>query len=180
MERSSSRRSYTSSQQEMTVMWEWRPLPVVEHEEVRGVGILQGVGESSVLRRLNILFVDSDRTTHEKMQQSLGNGFVVHCVGSISEAKVSLEIFPPDILISEVLLHQESGLDLCRFVRSVPAFRHLPIMLLTSLTTLQDKVAGFDAGTDDYVVKPFDAYHLKARIRLLSRIKRLERHTSSQ
>jgi DNA-binding response OmpR family regulator len=48
-------------------------------------------------------------------------------------------------------------------------------MLLTSLTTLQDKVAGFDAGADDYVVKPFDARHLMARIRLLSRIKRLEK-----
>jgi DNA-binding response OmpR family regulator len=48
-------------------------------------------------------------------------------------------------------------------------------MLLTSRSTLQDKIAGFDAGIDDYVVKPFDAYHLRARIKLLSRIKRLER-----
>jgi DNA-binding response OmpR family regulator len=47
-------------------------------------------------------------------------------------------------------------------------------MLLTSCATLQDKVAGFQAGTDDYVVKPFDAQHLMARIRLLVRIKRLE------
>ena len=47
-------------------------------------------------------------------------------------------------------------------------------MLLTSLTTFQDKVAGFDAGADDYVIKPFDTRHLIARIRLLSRIKRLE------
>ena len=54
------------------------------------------------------------------------------------------------------------------------SLRHLPIMLLTSLTTIQDKVAGFEAGADDYVVKPFDARHLVARIRLLSRIKRLE------
>ena len=54
------------------------------------------------------------------------------------------------------------------------ALRRLPIMLLTSLTTFQDKVAGFDAGADDYVIKPFDTRHLMARIRLLSRIKRLE------
>ncbi|MGH2481469.1 MAG: response regulator transcription factor, partial [Ktedonobacteraceae bacterium] len=55
-----------------------------------------------------------------------------------------------------------------------PVLHHLPIMLLTTLATLQDKVAGFEAGADDYVVKPFDARHLLARIRLLSRIKRLE------
>jgi DNA-binding response OmpR family regulator len=53
----------------------------------------------------------------------------------------------------------------------------MPIMLLTSCATLQDKVAGFQAGADDYVVKPFDAQHLMARIRLLARIKRLERHS---
>ncbi len=47
-------------------------------------------------------------------------------------------------------------------------------MILTTLSTLQDKIAGFEAGADDYVVKPFDARHLIARIRLLSRIKRLE------
>jgi DNA-binding response OmpR family regulator len=52
-------------------------------------------------------------------------------------------------------------------------------MLLTSLANVQDKVTGFQAGADDYVVKPFDSDHLKARIRLLTRIKRLERRTSA-
>ena len=80
------------------------------------------------------------------------------------------------MLICEVLLGHESGLELCRAIRASVALRHLPIMLLTSLTTFQDKVAGFDAGADDYVVKPFDPRHLMARIRLLSRIKRIEPH----
>lgn len=131
--------------------------------------------EPQALRRLNILFVDSDLNIHEKMQHVLGSGFVVRGVVSVTEAKEYLSMFLPDILISEVALGQENGLDLCRFVRNTVSLCHLPVMLLTSLTTLQDKVAGFDAGTDDYVVKPFDAHHLQARIRLLSRIKRLER-----
>ena len=79
-----------------------------------------------------------------------------------------------DMPSGEVQLGREDGLDLCRSVRSMPSLRHLPIMLLTSLTTIQDKVAGFGAGADDYVVKPFDARHLMARIRLLARIKRIE------
>jgi DNA-binding response OmpR family regulator len=81
------------------------------------------------------------------------------------------------MLISEVALLRESGLELCRYVRSTPALDALPIMLLTSRATLQDKIAGFQAGADDYVIKPFDAYHLTERIRLLARIKRLEQHT---
>jgi len=108
------------------------------------------------------------------MQQALGSGFVVECAASLSDARLYLEAQLPDVLICEVLLGQENGLDLCRFVRNTFVLRRLPIMLLTSLTTFQDKVAGFDAGADDYVIKPFDTRHLMARIRLLSRIKRLQ------
>ena len=77
-------------------------------------------------------------------------------------------------MICEVQLGKESGLELCRFIRDTPILHYIPIMLLTSLTTLQDKIAGFDAGADDYVVKPYDARHLMARIRLLTRMKNLE------
>ena len=78
------------------------------------------------------------------------------------------------MVISEVLIGQESGLDLCQVIRTSSLFCHIPIMLLTSRTTLQDKIAGFSVGADDYVVKPFNAHHLMARIRLLVRIKHLE------
>ena len=132
--------------------------------------------ESQPLRRLHILFVDNDSNSRDRIQQALGSGFVVQWATSLSDARQSLERQLPDVLICEVLLGQESGLDLCRFVRNTSSLRHLPIMLLTSLATFQDKVAGFDAGADDYVVKPFDTRHLMARIRLLSRIKRLEQN----
>jgi len=98
----------------------------------------------------------------------------VQWAASLADARQYLVTNLPDIVISEVQLGLENGLDLCRSMRSTPSLRHLPIMLLTSLTTIQDKVAGFDAGADDYVVKPFDARHLMARIRLLARIKRIE------
>jgi DNA-binding response OmpR family regulator len=128
------------------------------------------------LGRLQILFVENDLNIQERMQRALEQGFTVACVASISEAKSCLDTSIPDMLISEVVVGPENGLDLCLYVRSIPTLRSLPIMLLTSLATVQDKVAGFRAGTDDYVVKPCDPCHLVARIRLLSRIKRLERH----
>lgn len=140
----------------------------------RSVDQHRTVRESQPLRRLRILFVDCDPNSRERMQQVMGNGFVLECAATLSDARSYLEAQLPDILICEVLLGQENGLDLCRFVRSTSTLRQLPIMLLTSLATFQDKVAGFDAGADDYVVKPFDTRHLMARIRLLSRIKHLE------
>lgn len=105
---------------------------------------------------------------------------MIKYVDSVSEALVYLSNNLPDLLVSEVYLGRESGLTLCREIRRDVVWQHLPIMLLTSLTTLQDKIAGFDAGADDYVVKPFDPRHLAARIRLLARIKRLELHDSGR
>lgn len=108
------------------------------------------------------------------MRQALEDEFSVRVATSLVEARQYLAEAIPDVLICEVVLGQESGLELCRFIRCTPLLAHIPIMLLTSFTTLQDKVAGFEAGADDYVVKPFDTRHLAARIRLLSRMKRLQ------
>ncbi len=132
------------------------------------------------MRRLHILFVDVDVQACNKIQQTLRDTFAVTCVMSFAEAKQALNASVlPDILITEVLLDSESGLDLCRFIRSgSESMQKLPIMLLTSLMTLRDKVRGFEAGADDYVVKPFDSRHLIARIQLLARIKHLEPHIS--
>lgn len=111
-----------------------------------------------------------------KMQQALDDSIMLRSATTIAEARRYLAESPPDVLICEVSIGPESGLELCRSIRSTPSLYALPIMLLTSLATLQDKIAGFEAGADDYVVKPFDARHLVARIRLLSRIKRLEQN----
>src|SRR5579859_5790911 len=110
------------------------------------------------------------------MQQALDDSILLRSATTIAEARRHLAESPPDVLICEVSIGRESGLELCRYIRSTPSLNALPIMLLTSLATLQDKIAGFEAGADDYVVKPFDARHLVARIRLLSRIKRLEQN----
>ena len=129
--------------------------------------------------KLRILFVDSDAYTRTKMQKTLESAFEIQCIASLSEAIQQLEANPPDMLISEVLLGDDSGLNLCTYVRTTEALQKLPIMLLTSMSTIFDKVAGFEAGADDYVVKPFDSIHLIARVKLLARIKHLEPRTSS-
>ena len=132
------------------------------------------VHELQRLRRLHILLVDDDPGACNRIQKALGSDFHLYDAQSLIEARQQLLEYIPDIVICEVLLGKESGLELCRFIRKTPTLHHLPIMLLTSLTTLQDKIAGFDAGADDYVVKPYDARHLMARIRLLIRMKNLE------
>ena len=126
------------------------------------------------LRRLHILLVDDDPGAFNRIQQAIGSDIHLYQAQTLLQARQHLVEYVPDIVICEVDLGKESGLELCHFIRTTPVLHHLPIMLLTSLTTLQDKIAGFNAGADDYVVKPYDARHLMARIRLLTRMKNIE------
>jgi DNA-binding response OmpR family regulator len=70
-----------------------------------------------------------------------------------------------DLIITDIILPKVNGLDLCKEIRSV--LPDTPIIMLTALGTTDDKVEGFDAGADDYLVKPFDLRELHVRIRAL-------------
>ncbi len=77
-----------------------------------------------------------------------------------------------DLVLLDLILPGKSGIDVCRTVKEKKP--HLPILMLTAMSTTVDKVKGFDAGADDYLVKPFDFPELLARIRSL-----LKRRTSA-
>jgi DNA-binding response OmpR family regulator len=123
---------------------------------------------------LCVLVVDANTTARSHVQLALGDAFKVHFASSMQEAIAVLDERLPDLVVSEVDLPADSGLALCEYVRSLPDGVRLPIMLLTGRATIQDKVAGFQAGADDYVVKPLDPRLFFARVRLLCRIKSLE------
>lgn len=74
---------------------------------------------------------------------------------------------PYDLIISDIILPGLNGLDLCRKLRE--ANISTPILMLTALSTTDDKIIGLDAGADDYLVKPFEFRELMARIRALTR-----------
>jgi len=77
-----------------------------------------------------------------------------------------------DVIILDVIIPGINGLELCKKIRN--ANIKTPVLMLTSLDTVEDKVAGFDCGADDYLVKPFNFNELLARIKALSR-----RHTEA-
>ncbi|WP_159467427.1 response regulator transcription factor [Dyadobacter sp. 3J3] len=72
-----------------------------------------------------------------------------------------------DLIIMDIVLPYINGIDLCKEVRSVKP--DIPILMLTALGTTNDKVEAFDAGADDYLVKPFDFRELQVRIRALTK-----------
>jgi DNA-binding response OmpR family regulator len=129
-------------------------------------------------RLMNVLVVETNPTARERVLAALGEFYTVRFASGASEALAAVDTQVPDLLVTEVDLEDGDGLALCEQVRALPLGERLPIMLLTSRTGIRDKVAGFQAGADDYVVKPLDTRLFHARVRLLCRIKGLERRVS--
>jgi DNA-binding response OmpR family regulator len=103
----------------------------------------------------------------KKGLEELGFSITVAADGSLGKRLALSEAF--DLIITDILLPQVSGIELCRSIRE--ALPDLPIIMLTALGTTDDKVEGFDAGANDYLVKPFDFRELYVRIReLLKRV----------
>ena len=84
------------------------------------------------------------------------------------DAEMGLRLFRSgdyDLVISDVVLPGMSGFELVKVIKE--SNQHVPVIMLTALGTTDDKLEGFDAGADDYMVKPFDIRELEARIRVL-------------
>ncbi|HEY7350111.1 MAG TPA: response regulator transcription factor [Ktedonobacterales bacterium] len=128
----------------------------------------------------SVLFVDPESDMHEQMEQMLQDLFVLRHARTAREAWDALGRQLPGLMISEVDLPDQNGLELCEQVRANQAAAGLPILLLTTRAGIGDKVAGFMAGADDYVVKPIDPRFFSARVRLLFRLKALDQRPSQQ
>ncbi len=81
-----------------------------------------------------------------------------------------------DLVITDIILPNINGIEFCKLIKSIKP--DMPVIMLTALGTTDDKVEGFDAGADDYLVKPFELRELYVRIRVL--LKRLNNKTNPQ
>jgi putative two-component system response regulator len=88
------------------------------------------------------------------------------------EALDAFRVEPPDLVLMDVMMPVLDGLETCRRLKSDPATRLVPVVLVTSLNETDDRIRGLDAGADDFIAKPVNAAELKARVRSLLRIKR--------
>ncbi|MEX2273026.1 MAG: response regulator transcription factor [Vicinamibacterales bacterium] len=98
-----------------------------------------------------------------------GGDATVSIVDSGDAALRALLNGPPDLMILDLNLPVTSGTEVCRVVRTTPAIRKLPIIMLTARTSEADRVTGLDLGADDYVTKPFSIRELSARVRAVLR-----------
>src|SRR5580658_9574957 len=96
-------------------------------------------------------------------------GFAVNEAHDGEEALLQLRESKPDAVLLDWMLPRISGLELCRQIRRAPAWRDLPVIMLTARGEEGDRVRGLDSGADDYVVKPFSTSELIARLKAVIR-----------
>ena len=117
---------------------------------------------------MRLLIVEDEPALSAALREALtGIGHAVDQAHDGEAATELLALYPYDLAILDVSLPRTSGLDVCREARRRGL--DLPILMLTARDTLSDKVAGLDAGADDYMVKPFELDELFARVRALLR-----------
>ncbi|MCW2916120.1 MAG: two component transcriptional regulator, winged helix family [Actinomycetia bacterium] len=115
-----------------------------------------------------ILMADDDAAVRAAVERVLlFNGYEVELVQDGLEVLAAVDRTPPDLLILDVTMPNLDGIQTCRMVRN--RGDDLPILMLTARDAVGDRIAGLDAGADDYMPKPFDLEELLARIRALLR-----------
>lgn len=117
---------------------------------------------------MRILVVDDDRAVRESLRRSLTfNGYTVDLAVDGIDALEKATAERPDALVLDVMMPRLDGLEVCRRLRSTGD--DLPILVLTARDSVSERVAGLDAGADDYLPKPFALEELLARLRALLR-----------
>ncbi|MET8946640.1 response regulator transcription factor [Streptomyces sp. NPDC004542] len=115
-----------------------------------------------------VLLAEDDRAIRHALERALSlEGYEVTAVADGVEALAQAHRTPPDVLVLDVMMPGIDGLQVCRVLRAEGD--RTPILMLTALVETADRIAGLDAGADDYVVKPFDVEEVFARLRALLR-----------
>jgi two-component system, OmpR family, response regulator MprA len=115
-----------------------------------------------------ILVVDDDRAIRESLVRALHlEGYTVTSANDGAAALSDVSSAAPDLLVLDLMMPNVDGLTVCRVLRSEG--NRVPVLMLTARTETSDRVAGLDAGADDYLPKPFDLAELLARVRALLR-----------
>jgi DNA-binding NarL/FixJ family response regulator len=118
----------------------------------------------------HILLVDDEPGLRQAVQAYLeDSGFTVTTAANAQVAWELLQKQKPDLVVSDVMMPQVSGYEFLKQLRDDPRFQHLPVVFLTARGMTKDRIAGFRAGVDGYIAKPFDPDELVAVIENLLR-----------
>ncbi|MDR1308210.1 MAG: response regulator [Treponema sp.] len=124
--------------------------------------------------RRKILIIDDEVINLEFFEVMLSKlGFVVEKAEDGEEGLAMVKKFFPDLIILDNIMPKMSGWELTRILKSDPKYQEIPIIMLSALDDVKDKVEGFELGVEDYITKPFNFSEVLARIRAVLRNREL-------
>lgn len=122
-------------------------------------------GEEHTANKLNsVLVVDDNQDILNFLAKVLSRDYFVISATSGEDAISLLENNQVDIIVSDVMMYEMDGFELCRYVKSSINTSHIPVVLLTAKTDTASKIQGLESGADAYIEKPFSPLHLNAQI----------------
>ncbi|GAC1684867.1 MAG: response regulator [Gemmatimonadaceae bacterium] len=122
-----------------------------------------------------LLFVDDNEDMRSMVLDLLtANGYEVEVAHDGPRALSAVAVREPDLVILDLNMPGMSGLEVCRHLKHGPFTSRIPVLMLTARAEMETKIAGFDAGADDYLPKPFDPRELRTRVAALLRLVRRE------
>lgn len=112
----------------------------------------------------SILIVEDNEDLNQFLVRYFKDDYAVMSTMNGAEAMKVLEHFSPDLIVSDIVMPEIDGLELCRFVKTNTLYSHIPVVLLTAITDIKFKIEGLEHGADAYLEKPFAVEHLEAQI----------------
>ena len=130
-------------------------------------------GRPHEVRGFRIVVADDNADMREYVARLLGSRWQVEAVGDGRAALAAIRARPTDLVLADVMMPRLDGFELLRAIRAEPATRDIPVILLSARAGEESRVEGLQAGADDYVVKPFSARELVARVEVNLKLKQL-------
>jgi len=112
-----------------------------------------------------ILSVDDDLRNQRIMQDLLGEEFLVDLADCAEACTSRIAATPPDLILLDVMMPGTDGYGICSQIKADASTRHIPIIFVSGRDSLEDRIRGYEAGGDDYFVKPFDHEELLVKIK---------------
>jgi DNA-binding response OmpR family regulator len=122
---------------------------------------------------LSVLFIDPDREGATTLARLLRNHHAIAIADSAKQAQVAISARIPDLIVMELDLPDVNGLELLRAIHAAPATRNVLILVVTKRMGVGDKIAAFQAGADDYLVKPVAPELFETHVLLVSKFRKV-------
>lgn len=150
-------------------------------ESVAPVDVASRQSENNIVeeepsgKKKSILIVDDNKDLRNFLKSSFDSQYCVLLAGNGVEAWELLQKESPELIISDVMMPDMDGFELCKLIKSTFETSHIPVILLTSLCDKSDQLEGLGLGAEDYITKPFDISLLEQRIKSLVRNREIVR-----